>query len=155
MRLGAATFGNVDPAERQTIVEGVAALVVSLAEVGVGERDALRQLVVNLTQLGALDPSLVREAVVAVGHLPRLAEGAPEDAPGVAADGAPDTAPDPAADAAPGVAADASSGVAPDAAAGVQRPVDDGLGAPSTEESLVAALQGREWLELLAARLEE
>ncbi len=108
----------MDAAERQAIVEGVAALAVTLAEVGVTERDALRQLVVNLTQLGALDPLLVRDAVIAVGRLPQPEEETSEETER-------------------------------------RRPTNERFGVPPAEENLLAAIQGREWLERVAEDLEE
>ncbi|MDQ2726421.1 MAG: hypothetical protein M3Y91_00795 [Actinomycetota bacterium] len=104
--------------ERQSIVDGVAALAVTLAEVGVSERDALRQLVVNLTQVGALDPLVVRDAVVAVGHLPQPFEETPEETER-------------------------------------RRLINDRFGVPPAEEHLLAALQGREWLERVAEELDK
>ena len=107
----------MEAGERQAIVEGVAALAVTLAEVGVSQRDALRQLVVNLTQLGALDPLIVRDAVVAVGRLPQPPEETPEETERL-------------------------------------RSINERFGVPSAEENLLAALQGREWLEHIAEELE-
>jgi len=107
----------VDAGERQAIIEGVAALAVTLAEVGVSERDALRQLVVNLSQVGALDPQLVRDAVEAVGQLPQPVEETTEETERL-------------------------------------RPINERFGVPPAEANLLAALQGREWLEKVAAGLE-
>ncbi len=108
----------MDAGERQAIIEGVAALAVTLAEVGVTERDALRQLVVNLTQVGALDLQLVRDAVKAVGKLPQPIEETADETERL-------------------------------------RPINERFAVPSAEENLLAALQGREWLEKVADGLEK
>ncbi|MDQ6836930.1 MAG: hypothetical protein M3137_00950 [Actinomycetota bacterium] len=111
-----ATVTLMESVERQAIVEGVADLVVTLAEVGVTERDALRQIVVNLTQLGALEVAVLRDAATAVGKLPQPREETTEETER-------------------------------------RRPINERFGVPPAEENLLAALQGREWLELLAGHL--
>ncbi len=64
----------MEPEERKAIVEGVAALTVTLAEMGLSEVEAQQQLMARLNQLEAFDAELLMDAAAAIGASPLLSD---------------------------------------------------------------------------------
>ncbi|MGI8751007.1 MAG: hypothetical protein ACR2MN_01575 [Acidimicrobiales bacterium] len=69
----------MEPEEREAIVEGVAALTVTLAEMGLSEVEAQQQLMARLNQLEAFDVQLLMDAAAAIGAGPLLSDERPEE----------------------------------------------------------------------------
>lgn len=74
----------MDPEERQAIVEGVAALTITLVEMELSEVEAQQQLMARLNQLEAFDAQLLLDAAVIVGASPQPLDKMPEDAAALA-----------------------------------------------------------------------